>query len=235
MFSLRYFAASLSVLGCAVIPAALASPITVPCTSTGCTATITQDANANYGFGNPGQTAKVGYSITTFEDGTNFHTTFSTTNPTAQNFANIYFDTQSSRNTHSNLGFEITNDRAFIPGQSGYYNLAGTGISETSKTVGGVLTIEQIIPNSFFLTDPTGIGFVTTLPGEAVTVHFAQAFGYDVVGGSLNFSLPNELGGASIPGEASPVPEPASLEYMAIAGLGLASTWARRMLSKKRS
>ena len=199
-----------------------AAQTTVPCNSSGCIASIT--------------TPNVSYTLTTSDDGTNFYNTFTTSSTNALDFANIYFDTnvgQAGENG-SNLGFEITNDRAFIPGVNGvYYDLSKTGVTFTDVLMGNTRTISLITPNSFFLNDPTGIPFAKTLPGGEVTVHYSQAFDYTFVGGSNNYTLPNELGGAIV-NTPPATPEPAGLEYMALAGLSAITMGGRRLLARIR-
>ncbi len=207
-----------------------ADPVTVPCNNGVCIASL-QNSNG------------VAYTVKTYDDGTNFVNVFHTSSPGALDFANIYFDTQTgtAADNGSNLGFEILNDRAFIPGVSsggdlgsGYYSLAGTGIFFTNVVdpVTGEITITLTTPNSFFETDPTNIGFGTTAPGGTVTIHYSQAFGYDFLGGSDNFSLPNEIGGAVLPAAIAPTPEPASLSYMLLTGLAALPVAARRLRRK---
>lgn len=191
---------------------AVAAPVTVPCSNNTCVATITNPSNS------------ASYTLTTTDDGTNFITTYQTANDMGLNFANIYLDTTTSTNpaSGSNLGFEITNDRAFIPGAPGYYSLNGTGITFTDTIdPTGAGSISLIIPNSFLESATTGIPFVPALPGGEVTVHYSQAFGYDMIGGSNNYTLPNELGGAFLPAATTAAtPEPGSFSLLLLGGLG---------------
>ena len=78
------------------------------------------------------------------------------------------------------------------------------------------------IPNAFFLTDPTRHpGFHEDLPTAQRTFRCISRnlSAYSVVGGSGNFPAPAELGLATV--NASAVPEPAGLTYMALSGFGL--------------
>lgn len=212
------------------VAAAVAAPMTVPCSNNTCVATITNPSNG------------ASYTLTTTDDGTNFITTYQTANDMGLNFANIYLDTTTSTNPTggSNLGFEITNDRAFIPGQTtggpnndGYYPLTGTGITFTDTIDStGAGTISLVIPNTFLETDPTGIPFTPALPGGEVTVHYSQAFGYDMIGGSNNYTLPNELGGAFLPAAVAATPEPSSLSYLLLAGFGSLPAASRKLRTR---
>ena len=190
---------------------------------------------ANGNFGSPGNTANVGYNIYVRDDGSFFYVLATTTDPNALPFENLYIDTiASTPNTGSNFGVEVTNHRAFIPGGSGYTELNGTGFIFATATTAGVYGIEASIPNSFFLTDPLGMGFAKTPNGTLVSVHLSQTFSYSVVGGNALYPAPVELGDAIV-GSTAPVPEPATLEYMALSGLGALSFAGRRLINRLRA
>ena len=225
-----YIAAALS-----LTPLASAAPITIPCTTTTCAPVIiAADPNApTSNFGSPGNTATVGYTIQTSDDGTGFKTVVTTADPSALQFSNLYFDSiASTPNTGSNVAFEVINNRAFDPNKGIFFDLTGTGFTFSDTVVNGVSTITSFIPNSFFLNDPLGIGFAKTPQGTLVSLHLSQSFSYSVVGGSGNFTAPTELGAFAI-SSASPVPEPATLEYLALSGLGLLTGAGRRFLIRR--
>jgi hypothetical protein len=189
-------------------------------------------------FQSPGNEATSGYTITTTDNGTSVIVSFTTTDLNALDFANLYFETQAlDVNMGSNLGFEASgtavND-AFIPGGSNFLLTGLTGFSSVETFAPGSKTITVTLPNSFFLTDPLGMGFPTTISGTDTSLHLSQAFGYSVVGGSGNFPRPQELGLATVTA-ASPVPEPAGLSYMALSGLGLLAEAGRRLRGRKRA
>jgi len=189
-------------------------------------------------FSDPGNTARVGYTIAVSDDGTNYVVVFTTTDVAhALPFANLYFDTVANNGLGSNLGFEAgqtqVND-AFIPGVGGSNtSVAGLGLTSTFTSTAGLDTLTVTIPNAFFLTDPLGLGFTKTPNGTAVSLHLSQTFGYSVVGGGALFPAPVELGEATVTAAVAPVPEPASLTYMALSGFGLLAEAGRRLRSRK--
>src|SRR5207245_645788 len=112
------------------------------------------------------------------------------TDPTTANlvFTNIYVDTvYPDVSQGSNLGFEVTNNRAFIPGQAGYTDLTGTGFSYHITPESGMTgtSIEFEIPWSFVLTDPKNMGFGHST-GQ-VQFRLSQTFGYSVAGGGDSY------------------------------------------------
>jgi hypothetical protein len=214
------------------------------------TVTIAADPNAfQSNFGQcpdpscqPGSTATVGYTITTSDNGSSVIVAFSTTDPNALPFANLYFDTVANNGMGSDLGFEASatqvND-AFDPDTGMKYTAtttaAGSGFSSVETVVGSTETITVTIPNSYFLTDPDGIGFAKPASGTDVSLHLSQTFGYSVVGGGANFPAPSELGEVTVTAAASPVPEPAGITYMAMSSIGLLAEAGRRLRSRKRA
>jgi hypothetical protein len=208
--------------------------------------TITGDPNAlTSNFQNPGNTATYAYDIHTYDNGTDVVVAVSTSDLNAQNlnFANLYFETTADdATTGSNVGFEASStavNDAFDPDTGDkYYNLAG--FSSTFSDDGTTKTITVVIPNTFFLTDPDGIGFAKTPKGTDVSLHLSQSFGYSVVGGSADYPRPDELGLATISAvnedpSLRVVPEPAGLTYMAFSGLGLLAEAGRRLRGRKRA
>ncbi|MDP9039749.1 MAG: PEP-CTERM sorting domain-containing protein [Acidobacteriota bacterium] len=190
---------------------------------------------ANGNFGTPGSTGTVAYNIYTRDDGNFFYVLLTTTDASAasSNFANLYFDTiASTANTGSNLGFEVTNGRAFLPGGSTYFYPTSSDLVVATDDNAGTYGIEVAISNSFFLTDPLGMGFAKTPNGTLVSLHLSQSFGYAVVGGSANFPAPVELGDAIV-GASAPTPEPSSLALLGTGVLGAAGMLRRRLCSAK--
>ena len=196
---------------------------------------ISANASAPVGnFGTPGTQNAAAYNIYTRDDGSYFYVLVTTTDAAAPVFANLYLDTiASTSGTGSNLGFEVNNDRAFIPGVSGYFTPSSSDFSFATANDSGTIGITAAISNNFFLTDPLGMGFATTPDGTLVSLHLSQSFGYSVVGGGGNYPAPTELGAATVSSN-TPVPEPATIEYMAISGLGLLSFGGRRLLERIR-
>jgi hypothetical protein len=201
--------------------------------------TIAGDPNAAISnFQNPGNTATSPYTITTSDNGTQVVVALTTTDLGALDFANLYFETVASDvSMGSNLGFEASgsavND-AFFPDTGQKFSTALAGFSSSETFTATSKTITVTIPNSFFLTDPDGIGFPPTPDGTDVSLHLSQSFGYSVVGGSADFPRPQELGLATV-SSASPVPEPAGLEYMVISGLAALVGTGRRFYGRLRA
>jgi hypothetical protein len=197
---------------------------------------ITANASAPVGnFGTPGTQNAAAYNIYTRDDGNYFYVLVTTTDSTAPVFTNLYLDTiASTPGTGSNLGFEVNNDRAFIPGVSGYFTPSSSDFSYATANDNGTVGITAAISNSFFLTDPLGMGFAKTPDGTLVSLHLSQSFGYSVVGGSGNYPAPTELG-AAIVSSTTPVPEPPSIEYMLLSGLGVLSFAGRSVLARLRA
>ncbi len=132
------------------------------------------------------------------------------------NAANLYFDTNPS--TGSDIGFEVINNRAFIPGvftggplNDGYYPYAPSSDISYGQTVGNSSTpavIEFAIPIGVFTTDSLSTGF-TPLAISSVQLRLSQSFGYSVAGGAT-YGV-DRLGVVA-------VPEPMSLGMLALGG-----------------
>lgn len=139
-------------------------------------------------------------------------------------FVNLYLDTNPPLTVSgggSDVGFEVTNDRAFIPGQSGYSSDLGLDIFQGGTASTGFV-VEFAIPLSLLREGIPGLGtFPTVAPGGFFTFRLSQAFGYSVAGGTTYGG--NRLGAFQMPA----VPEPASWALM-IGGFGLAGAAMRR-------
>lgn len=105
-------------------------------------------------------------------------------------FANLYFSTDIPNG--SNIGFEFENNRAFVPGVSGYYNgLDANGLAYNASVTNEA--IEFAIPWSYLMNDPQGLGFdKIDISNPDFQFRLSQSFGYSVAGGST-FGL-NRLG-----------------------------------------
>lgn len=148
------------------------------------------------------------------------------------NFANLYFDIDPAADNGSDLGFEITNGRAFVPGISGYS--AGTSavpLSGLTYALSADRTgIEFSIANSLFTSPIAGLNYYAgqTFPrvGSDIVLRLSQSFGYSVSGGETYGN--DRLGRVTIGGSATPaVPEPATWAMM-IAGFGAVGGAMRR-------
>lgn len=151
--------------------------------------------------------------------------------------ANLYFDIDPANGNGSDLGFEITNGRAFVPGMPGYSaGTSTTPLAGLSYAISGDNTgIEFSIANSLFTTPIAGLTYYggQEFPsvGDSIVLRLSQSFGYSVGGGATYG--PNRLGAVALGGAAAPaVPEPASWALM-IAGFGLAGGALRRQRQAK--
>lgn len=137
----------------------------------------------------------------------------------AGDFANLYFDLDPANGNGSDLGFEVTNSRAFVAGQSGY---APAHITVANGSDG---SIEFAIPNTDFTAPIPGLSgypnasFPST--GDAVVLRLSQSLGYSVAGGESYG--PDRLGSVDIGGDQgsiSAAPEPGTWALMML-GVGL--------------
>ena len=171
-------------------------------------------AQASYNFGAPAPySEKANYSIYLKAEAGFVYGFLEADRVTGFPFANLYFDLDRATRPGSDLGFEITNDRAFRPGVGGYAeNLEGLTFASTATTV------EFSIANSLFTSAIPGIAYHQdiTFPTEGDSIHLllSQSFGYAVAGGASYG--PDRLGAVALAGV---VPEPATWGLM-IGGIG---------------
>ena len=172
--------------------------------STGYAIYLTSDANAVYGFVQANTTG-------------------------AGAFSNLYFDLDPANGNGSDIGFEITNDRAFVAGVSGYSGpLAGLtyAISADQRA------IEFSIANTLFTSAIAGLDYqgfnAFATAGSDVTLRLSQSFNYTVAGGPLYG--PNRLGSVTIGGSVAAVPEPSTWGMMLLGFtmLGASMRYRRR-------
>ena len=137
-------------------------------------------------FGTPtNQNHQVAYDIYTRGDGNYVYVGLQSTGSTGGlDFANLYFDTDPAALNGSDMGFEVTNNRAFIAGVPGYipYTAAVQDIHFALTSGGATSTLEFAVPVSFFTGDPLGMG--NPIPTDKVQLRLSQTFGYSVIGGS---------------------------------------------------
>ena len=136
-------------------------------------------------------------------------------------FANLYFDLDPQNVNGSDLGFEINNARAFIPGIAGY---AATPSLDFSVSGDGNV-IEFSIPADLLTGPMAGLNYYSgqvfpTAGDPAIVLRLSQSFGYSVAGGASYGT--GRLGSVNL---VFDTPEPAS---MAIFGVALVGLVARR-------
>ncbi len=193
---------------------------------------VTYDPNAaQSNFGTPGTTNHViGYEIFLRKDANFLYTALRTVGGDASGytFANLYYSLRSGPgpvgNTGSSIGFEVTNDRAFSPGNPGYFNDGPGNLLQfaTSSTQGGPDIIEAAIDLSVFLGNAlnvTGFGIANPV---GIRLNLSQSFGYSVAGGQSGYG-DTRLGYVSL--DTTTVPEPSTYVLFAsgLAALGFAA------------
>ena len=191
--------------------------------------TVLFDTTAPIGnFGSPGNTNHAaGYGIYLAADATNVYGFFQADRDIdSLPFSNIYFRTTASGG--SNVGFEVTNERAFTPGVGGYFTPV-TGLAHASQTFaanGTGTTLEFSIPWSFFTGDPLGMGFTKIdAANSMLQLRLSQTFGYSVAGGPGYGNA--RLGQVTFAPAGVATPAPAGL-LIALVGGGSLLTFVRR-------
>ncbi len=192
------------------------------------TMTVGYDANAPLGnFGNPTNVnSTVAYTISVTADST--YASFKlVARPDlggmfSLDFVNLYLSTTVATGSGgSNLGFEIGNANAFVPGVPGSYSTANDGFIINHDAILGTWNIE--IPWTYFETDPDGIGFekIDVASHNILRLNGSQSFGYTYIGGQDSF-------GNFRLGEITPVsaPEPGSATLLLLGAT--AALWLYR-------
>lgn len=138
--------------------------------------------------------------------------------------ANLYFDLDRANDNGSDLGFEVFNDRAFVPGMAGYSAALGLEFAVSGDGTG----LEFRLPDTLFTGPIAGLNYYPgqdfTAPGGDLVLRLSQSFGYSVAGGATYG--PNRLGAVKLAGA---VPEPSTWAMMILgfAGVGF-MTYLRR-------
>lgn len=125
-------------------------------------------------------------------------------------WANLYWNTNPGAGTGSDLGFEITLNRAFKPGVPGYAEGLAIQFVTTAQS------LEFLIPASYFTSGIPGLTFPLVTPGDPIVLSLSQSLGLSVAGGATYGD--SRLGEIHI----GAVPEPSTWAMMLIgfAGLG---------------
>lgn len=139
---------------------------------------------------------------------------------------NLYIDTDPDTSSGSDIGFEITNDRAFRPGvftggpnNDGYSAPLGLSFFASGNVVEFAIPLSLLQQGIASLPNFGANKFVPN--GGRFRFQLSQAFGYSVAGGA-SFYGNNRLGSFN-----APVPEPTTWALM-IGGFGLAGAAMRR-------
>ena len=178
-------------------------------------------------FGSPTNGADVtGYKIYMRSDATWLYTALVTTDGRTsggQLFANLYYSLRFGAGPvgtgGSSIGFEVTNDRAFSPGNPGYFNDNGSNEIQfaTSSGAGDPDIIESAIKLSVFTNNDLGVApYAPDASPVGIRLNLSQAFGYSVAGGQAAYG-DTRLG--YVPLSSTSTPEPAT--YVLV-GSGLA-------------
>lgn len=131
--------------------------------------------------------------------------------------SNLYWDLNPpalAANGSSDLGFEITNQRAFTPG----INIGTYGATPDIQFASTAQGLEFLIPSAYFLNPIAGLAsYPTATEGGRIVLRLSQSYGYSVAGGSEYGE--SRLGEINV---LSAVPEPSTWAMMLIgfAGLG---------------
>jgi hypothetical protein len=184
------------------------------------TSTVAYDPGAPLGnFGAPGTTNHTSaYSIYLKEQGGSVYGYLQASGPgTPLPFANLYFDLDRANNNGSDLGFEVFNDQAFVPGMAGYSAALGLQFAVSGDGTG----LEFRLPDTLFTGPIAGLNYYPgqefTAPGGDLVLRLSQSFGYSVAGGATYGD--DRLGVVQLSGA---VPEPSTWAMMILgfAGVG---------------
>ena len=174
-------------------------------------------------FGSPTPfTDAVTYSIYLQDVGGNYYGLVKSSGGTGVgSFANLYFDIDPANGNGSDIGFEVTNSRAFVAGGDGSYaTIAGFQFALSGDGTG----IEFVASNSAFTQAIAGLTYGAGQQFAAsngdVVLRLSQSFGYSVGGGPLYGD--NRLGRVTLDAGAAAVPEPSELAVLAIGLVALA-------------
>jgi len=189
------------------------------------TASVTYNPAAPLGnFGTPGtENHMSGYEIFLTADADYLYGFIDGDTAGALASTNLYFDLDVAAGNGSDLGFEVFNDRAFIPGVGGYSAPLGIATAFTSDASG--VNLEFAIPIQYFTTAIAGLSYYPgrslATPGGTVRLNLSQSLGYSVAGGQANYGS-DRLGVVGL----SAVPEPATWAMM-IVGFGATGLMVR--------
>jgi hypothetical protein len=195
------------------------------------TAVVTADPGApNGNFGTPGTTNQIGYSIYLTEQGGNVYGLLrATSDATGNLWANLYFDIDPANNNGSDLGFEVENDRAFVPGIAGYSGPLGLTFATSVDNMG----LEFVIPDSLFMSPIAGLTYYGGQefpgPGDKIVLRLSQSFGYAVAGGDTYGA--DRLGAVDLAAAATPLPAALPLFASGLGALGVLG-WRRKKKAK---
>ena len=204
--------------------------------ATALTTTVLQMAGVNtmtQGPGNPGSSVEnVGYTVYYTSDSANVYVGLQSNVPSGLLFANIYFDTNNATAPGSDIGFEVTNNDAFVPATGVKSASSLTQLGGAFKAIAGTGNmgdvIEVSIPWTVFTTNASGLGQPLVAAGGALELRTIQAFNYaGATGDGVDAGVIPRFGFQNAPSATAAVPEPASWAMM-LSGFAMVGYAMRR-------
>ncbi len=197
--------------------------------------TVQRGANVDSGAQGPGTPGvfveNVGYTVYYSSDATNVYVGLRSDVASGLPFANLYFDTNNATAAGSDIGFEVFNNKAFVPatGVFSATSLTSVGAVYASTPGAGAVgdVIEFSIPWTVFVTNALGLNQPLVAAGGLLQLRTSQSFNYaGATGDGGTGDVISRFGFQAAP-LADAVPEPGTWA-MLVLGFGLVGGAARR-------